>query len=147
MSSAEDLDRALGLSGLPPLQPVSLTDPIDVRAERLLQLRALRDRLDTEIEGIEDYIASMTPEEPDTEAFVHGKQYCMSVSRSETWSWDNKKVADKVGGTTEVNDFIKVKYTVDKKKFQHQDAATQSCFMDALTRKPGSPKVNVHKNA
>lgn len=65
----------------------------------------------------------------------------MSVAR---FTWDSEGIEKKIA-TVAVPDIVKVKYTLDKKKYLALPPAEQKDWFDVLERRPGSPRVKVSK--
>ncbi len=114
---------------------------IDNMAAQLIDLRSQVELAKAKIDELEDAIAYMTEDEPG-EVLIEGAQYDMFVERSELWKWDADIVEAQLP-TLALPDFVKAKYTIDKKKFQGLTVHDQAPFLPALTRKPGSPKIKI----
>ena len=131
-----EIDAILGIGVSTQMSP---QDEIDALAVRLIALRDQREQLDNQIQAIEDRIWSSTPEEVG-DAVIEGTQYAFVVSRNEQWKWDSK-IIEALVPTVPVPDHVKVKYTVDKRKFSAMDDTEKAPWLPALERKPGNPKI------
>lgn len=145
LGTTDALDAMLGIT---PAQASTLTPQqaqteIDTLAESLIDARAKRDALDALIQKIEDAIWTRTPDEVG-EVAIDGAQYTFTVSRGETWKWDSDKIGSKIV-TSPLPECVKVKYSIDKKKYKNMSASEQSDWIDALEIKTASPKVSVVK--
>ncbi len=129
-----DLDTLLGIN-----TPVNPQEEVDQLAVALIHVRTQLEELKKKEQAIEDAIWVRTPDEVGEE-IIDGNQYSFIVSRSEQWKWDSDKIESKLP-TVPVPQHVKVKYSIDKKQFVAMSDTEQQDWIDALERKPGSPKV------
>lgn len=134
-----DLDTILGIGKS--AQPQSPQEEIDQLAIRLIEVRERIAYYKAQEVAIEDMIWTRTPDDVG-DAAVDGNQYSFIVSRTEQWKWDSEKIESKLP-TVPVPPHVKVKYTVDKKKYLALSDTEQNDWLDALERKPSNPKVTV----
>lgn len=134
--ASQELDEILGIG-----HAIAPEEEIDKLASELISVRSQIEQLKLREQAIEDSIWTRTPDQPG-EAVVDGKQLSFLVTRSEKWSWDSDKIATKIV-TVPVPEHIKVKYSVDKKKYLALPAQDQHDLLDALERGPGKPSVKV----
>lgn len=134
----DPLDEILGIgTGL------TQEEMLDVTAARLLSVNEQIEKLKAEKEALEDRIHVLTPDEAGV-AVVSGKQYEMMVTRSEIFTWDSEEIMKKIATVT-LPDIVKVKYSLDKKKYLSLAPSEQKDWFDVLERKPGSPRIKVTK--
>ncbi len=143
MTNETDLDDILGIGK--PTTPPTPSQQIDMIAKKLIELRAIKKDVSSQISMLEDTIASKVNAEPG-EFIVAGEQLDFFVTRSEVWSSDSRAIEAKLP-TVPVPDFIKVKYSIDKKKFKTLPLSDQQEYLHALTRKPGKAKIQVAEKA
>jgi len=134
-----DLDTILGIGT--PQKPLTPEQEIDLLAVKLLDVRHQIEKLKLQETAIEDAIWTRTPDDVG-DAIVAGQQYDFVVSRSEQWKWDSTKIESKIPSVP-LPSYVKAKYTIDKRQYQALPDAEQQNWIDALERKPSSPKVKV----
>lgn len=132
------IDEMLGIA-----TSATKEEKLDAAGIRLLYVTEQIEKLKLEKEALEDTIHVLTPDEPG-EFVVEGKQYSFAVIRSEIFSWDSEEI-QKLVPTVTLPDIVKVKYTLDKKKYLSLPPSEQKEWYSTLERKPGSPRVKVSK--
>lgn len=140
MEETPDIDTLLGIGAAP-----TKGEEYDRIATRLLTVREAIETLKLEEQELTDKIWTLTPDEPG-EFFVAGDQYSFTVSRSELWKWDSSKIEAKLA-LPALPDYVKATFSVDKRKYLGMDKTEQADLHDALTTKPGAPRVKVKRNA
>ncbi len=110
-------------------------------SKRFLEVVQKKQEIDSELESLTDDIARMFPEIAGTEAKTAGP-YEVSVSRTETFSWDSDGLAEHFGGSV-VPECVNQRWTVDKRKYLKLSSKEQAELSDFLTRKLNKPKVRV----
>lgn len=134
-----DLDTILGIGV--PQKPLTPQEEIDMLAIKLVDVRAQLEKLKAQEQAIEDAIWTRTPDDVG-DASVDGDQFSFVVSRTEQWKWDSTKIESKLA-TVPLPHHVKAKYSIDKKKYLAMTDIEQQDWIDALERKPSSPKVTV----
>jgi hypothetical protein len=102
------------------------------------QLARITDRLDI----LSEQIASEFPDGPGDHAIVVEGKTVISCSRSEVWSWDQEYLEQLFAAGT-APEHVKVRYSVDKRRFEHLPDDEKKLLIPALTRKAGKARIAV----
>lgn len=101
--------------------------------------------LSQKLENLRDTLVASFPEDPGEFSQVVGA-YVLTLKRGETWSWDSDKLSE-FYLTGVMPDYVSKKLSIPKRAFQKLDQSEQEALLDALERKPGSPRLSVTKAA
>lgn len=145
MTETPDLDTLLGIG-----VPVTEEKKYDTTAARLLAVREQIKSLKEEETALADSIWTLTPDEPG-EHEVHGEQYAFTVQRTELWKWNSSKLELLAARNASVSTMVKSKFTLPSKEYLPLMATLLPSeakeLEEALTRKPGAPRVKVRRKA
>lgn len=146
MTETPDLDTLLGIGT--PMSPARIYDE---KAKRLLAVREQIKALKEEETAITDSIWTLTPDEPGEFSIDDGEQYSFSVSRTELWKWDSKKLEVLASKNPIVGGAVKSTFSLDKKEHPSLLSVLEPHYIKeldaALTRKPGAPRVKVRRKS
>ena len=118
-------------------------DPLEHTAGRYAMLEAQAELIRAEMDELKKTIAGQFPEEAG-KLFAETPSYKIFCERPEKWSWDKDQL-EHIFGEGELPSYVRRSLSVDKRKFEALPASEKAPLLPALTRKPGSPKIEVQK--
>lgn len=93
------------------------------------------------LDTLKDTLVASFPEDPGEFSQVVGS-YVLTLKRPENWSWDTEKLADHyLSGA--LPDYVTKRLSIPKKAFLKLEESEREALLDALERKPGSPRLSV----
>lgn len=143
MTETPDLETILGI-GL----PMTSEKKYDVTAARLIAVREQIKALKAEEVALEDSIWTLTPDESG-EFDVQGEQYAFTIQRSELWKWNSAKLEVLAARNPNIGAVVSSKFNLKQNEYLPLmgtlSAADAKELEEALTRKPGRPRVKVRR--
>ncbi|NDD53856.1 hypothetical protein EBZ39_08245 [bacterium] len=129
----------------PSAEITDTADLVDVIAPQLLDALAELEAVKVRVKKLTEDVSRFAPEVAG-EVSLMGKNFMVTVKRSERYEWDSEVLAALYGSADELPDYIKQKLTVDKKRFDRMSAEDREALRSALTIKLSTPSVEVRRN-
>lgn len=123
-------------------ETVSLADVIDAIAPRLVEAVAQAKAAQAEVKKLTEDLARFTPEAAG-EITISGNHFVVSVKRTERFEWDSEILAALYADKEDLPAHIKMKLSVDKKRYDRMSEDDKEALASALTIKLSAPTVEV----
>ncbi len=132
----EDIDAALGIGHKAPQEK-----EIDVIALQLFKINEQIEQLKVAQRALEDKIWTQTVEE-EGEVVLSGDRFDAVVTRKKSEKWDSD-VLESLLPTQPLPDYVKMKLSIDNKKYKALPQSEQLSLLPALTVGVTKPKVTI----
>jgi hypothetical protein len=130
-----DWDEFEGLEKKPRLQRI---------AEEYEQAKQQYGSLKATIDDLEMRIVGEVPEDFG-EHTIEAGELDIIVKRNDRFQWDQEILNEVLGDMVSLPSFVKVAYSIDKKKFNAASDEERELLLSALTRKQGTINITVKR--
>lgn len=154
MVELDDWDKLSRSDATGVLSPIVETDPgeatmfeeaVDLIAPQLLQAMAELEIAKAKAKHLTEDLARFAPELAG-EVIVQGKDWTVTVKRTERMEWDSDVLAALYSGKEDLPSHIKMKLSVDKRRYERMQPDDRDALRSALTLKLSAPAVEVRPN-
>lgn len=119
-----------------------LLEVVDRTAPALLEAWAALEEAKTKVKHLIEDVVRFAPEVPG-EVIINGNLYAIQIKRGERFEWDSEVLSALYGDKEALPDHIKMKLTVDKKRYDRMSEEDREALKSALTIKLSAPSVEV----
>ena len=119
-----------------------LLEVVDRTAPALLQAWAELEEAKKKVKHLTEDVVRFAPEVPG-EVVINGNLYAIQIKRAERLEWDSEVLAAIYAGRDDLPEHIKMKLSVDKKRYDRMSELDREDLRSALTIKLSAPTVEV----
>lgn len=118
---------------------------VDAVAPELLSAIAEAEAAKAKVKRLTEDLARFAPELAG-EVTIYGNEYTATVKRSERFEWDSDVLAALYADKEDLPAHIKMKLSVDKKRYDRMSDDDKAALASALTIKLSAPTIEVKPN-
>lgn len=123
-------------------QTVPADSDLGQAARRYQELAEKKKAIEDEMSALaEERILPHFDEEPGERAILAGDRV-VTCKRAEVYNWDQGALTE-IFGESELPSYARRRITIDKRRFDRLEESERRALLPALTRKPGSPRIEV----